>query len=360
MAMESPILYNAVIALSSGHISITNPSYKTTAIESQSIAIRGLASALSMPLHEMSYHDISAAVCLVFLIHEVRAGGCKYCYSHLQAAKLFITYLLERSNSHRSVGHLTHSLEGKWILGVFSYYDIMASVTSRKSPLLYDYYIPGPRNILYDGLESAGEALYFVAEICHLDEETNLNGNEEDGEVVRKESTFFSQSIYLERLLLNWRCHSDTNPQHTAVYNADRSGALIVLYRLIRRRLNAKQHRLASKEHAKEHAKDQLQMKIQVQLRHVLRHMSRIPVGHALESQFLFSLFMAGGEATEDSQIQAVRARLQGLIQSTSYQNITLALRVLEQLWEERQDQGKSNADWEQILDASEQELLLV
>ncbi|KAJ3950256.1 uncharacterized protein N0V96_001400, partial [Colletotrichum fioriniae] len=362
MAMESSVLYDALVAFASGHLSLSNESYRVSALEAHSTAITNLATALSQPQHEISWYETKAATCLAFVIGEVCVGDNDGWCAHLNGAKLIIESAVVNPSSGttlRGPEVFKLSSEGQWILRNFAYHDMIGSVTMRRRPLLDCNYLDGITDVVDTYLGVATDLLRYVATLSSIDEETRLDVTLGAEEMTRRRESFHATCDGVEQELQDWRCRPDAAPELAALAHAFRSAVLIVLFRLIRSRLSLDE--LSTRDASSQVTRwGILPTKMRTQVSNILRHVSDIPVGSHTESAILFPLFLAGGEATEDEHMDAVRVRLQMTLQKRRFQNISRSLIILEELWQRRQSSDLTEeVDWTDILDETGEHLLL-
>ena len=105
-------------------------------------------------------------------------------------------------------------------------------------------------------------------------------------------------------------------------------------------------------------ASQSIQDKIETQVEEVLSHVAKVPLGATPESPLLFPLFIAGGEALQGHQMDAVRSRLKHTLEQRRFLNIATALEVLEELWR-RRGREEPELDWTNVLDGHDKQLLL-
>ncbi|KZL78429.1 C6 transcription factor, partial [Colletotrichum tofieldiae] len=360
MAMESTVLYDALVAFASGHLSLSNESYRVSALEAHSTAISNLATALSEPQQHITWYETNAATCLAFVIGEVCVGDNHGWSAHLNGAKLLIESAVANSSAGvllRGPDVFKKSSEGQWILRNFAYHDIIGSVTLRRRPLLDCSYLDGITDVIDTYLGVATDLLRHVATLSNLDEETKPRPELTAKEIATRKGLFHATCTEVEQELQHWQCRHDAAPELAALAHAFRSAVLIVLYRLIRDRITSedddKEEKLAAP------GWDILPTKMRTQVSNILRHVSDIPMGSHTESAILFPLFLAGGEATEDEYMDAVRVRLRMTLQKRQFQNIARSLSILEDLWQRRRAANESRVDWTYILDETGEHLLL-
>ncbi|TDZ53983.1 hypothetical protein CTRI78_v006670 [Colletotrichum trifolii] len=362
MAMESSVLYDALVAFASGHLSLSDAKYKVSAIEAHSTAMNNLAVALSAPQHDSTWYETKVATCLAFVIGEVCVGRYNGWYTHLSGAKLLIEGATADTASGatlRGPEVFKKSSEGQWILRNFAYHDIVASVTLRKRPLLDGSYLDGITDVVDTYLGVATGLLRYVSILCVLDEETRLEQALPDDELERRRTRFHATCADVEHELQNWHCRADASDQLAALAHAFRSAVLIFLYRLVRTRLEEEGPSASHDWVSTVGGWDILPTKIRTQVSNILRHVDDIPVGSHAESAILFPMFLAGGEATEEEHIDLVRVRLQKTLEKRRFQNIALSLDTLEDLWRRRRELDGVRVDWTDVLDSSKGPLLL-
>ncbi|EFQ31512.1 uncharacterized protein GLRG_06801, partial [Colletotrichum graminicola M1.001] len=299
-------------AFASGHLSLSNESYKVTALKAHSTAISNFTIALSTPQQHVTWYETQAATCLAFVVGEVSRGDNGGWSSHLHGAKLLIeSAVVNTSNGRvlRGPDVFKSSSEGQWILRNFAYHDIIASVTLRRRPLLDCSYLDGITDVVDTYLGVATDLLRHVATLSILDEETKLGPDFAAEDISKRQALF---------------------------YGDGKGGRFTATVKW-----------------------DTLPAKICIQVSDILRHVSDISIGSHTESAILFPLFLAGSEATEDGHMDAVRVRLQMTLQKRQFQNIARSLAILEDLWQRRQVAGASQVDWTDILDETGEHLLL-
>lgn len=360
MAMESVAMFDILLAFALGHLSLTNESYKITALETRSTAIRSLALAISTPTDQVAYYETNAAASLGFIIYDAAVGDCRAWYTHLKGTYNIIqsasTYLGGKLRSGPEA--LKHSAEGRWIIRNYAYHDIIGSITSRKAPLLRGNYLDGITDVVDSCIGVAAGLLSIIARIAFIGQDTATKRQPFHDEV-REGQSIQSQYLDIERELLDWHCQANVSHGLTALAYAYRSAALIVLYRLVRSRIKANHAEFPDLWELKEDTMVAIQAKVQKQVTETLGHVTDIPVGSSPEGALLFPVFMAGGEAIEHDDIDSVRSRLRLMARKRQFRNLSRAQEVLEDLWDLREAEPGVDADWTQILDASGKGLLL-
>ena len=366
MAMESAALFDVLLALSSGHLSLTDESHKVSALENRSTAILNLAKTISTPSDELSRHETNAAACLGFVIYEAGVGDCRAWYTHLKGAHQIIASTSAKSSGKllEGPGAFKTSTEGQWILRNFAYHDVIGSITLRRRPLLNGDYLDGITDVVDSCVGVAVGLLAILARISCLDADTCHNWQTTTMDH-QTQQYFITTSANLEQALLAWTCHPNAEPGLAALAYTYRNAALITLYRLIRNRLKTgyitslDTHPSPSPSHPTPCPLETIQTKIQTQVSDTLTHLSNIPIGSEPESALLFPVFTIGGEARHEAQMEVVRTRLRHMAEKRHFRNLLQARWVLEDLWDLRSKANGVEADWTQIQDAAGVDLLL-
>lgn len=353
MAMESTVLSEFLLALATGHLAIIDKSQKVAALESRSAAISQLATAITAPSSDLSRHETKTAACLAFVIYEAGIGDHGAWYTHLKGTQHLIMSAEGRVGGRQLTGPQAFktSTEGQWILRNFAYHDVIGSVTLGTTPLLSDEILDGITDVIDSCLGVATELLGVLAQISCLDKDHHANTDSE---------SFQHKYSQLEERLLSWQCHPDADVGLAALAYAYCDAILIVLYRMKRRRLRSERCFSMPDSISYDQALAEVQSKVQEQVVKGLQHISDIPVESAPESALLFPVFIIGGETLAQDQIDTVRTRLRHMTKKRQFRNLTRAWEVLEDLWEWRKTPLGANADWTQVLAASNQPQLLL
>lgn len=354
MAMESAALFDVLLALASGHLSLTDETHKLTALEIRSSAIRNLATAISTPSYELIHRETNAAACLGFVIYEAGVGDNRSWYTHLKGS-----YHIIASTSAYSGGRLVEgpeafkaSPEGQWILRNFAYHDVIGSITLQKRPLLNGDYLDDMTNVVDSCLGVAVGLLRILGRISCLDVDTPLQ--EPTTADYAEQQQFLVTCAGIEQELFDWECRLDVEPGLAALAYAYRNATLICLYRLVRGRLKAGCISVVNNQTV-----ETVQAKIQTQVSDTIQRLADIPINSAPESALLFPVFMIGGEARDQTQMDIVRTRLQLMAQKRQFRNLSQARWLLEDLWDLWKTPHGADVDWTQIRAASGEDLLL-
>ncbi|KAJ5415519.1 hypothetical protein N7465_004214 [Penicillium sp. CMV-2018d] len=314
MAVESPALADALVAWSSGHLSVYDNTYHITALEARATSLRALAKSLTS-------EDIAISV-----YGRVLCGP--------EALK--------------------QSPEGRWVLRNFAYHDILGSVTLRKPPLIPGNYLEEITDVVETYIGVGSEILIFISEVsCHHTSSLAhgyLSSDEENPDTTNSWSA-------IEQKIKNWRCPPGTLQALESLAYAYRCAALIHLYRQTLRSLKL----VHDDTHWEKHENPTFAMysKIEVEVSTTLQYVANIPLNDVPESALLCPLFLVGAEATYSSHMDTIRIRLSLMAKKRNFQNIQRALGVLEEIWERRaQGFGNNQVDGQDIVGQQSDDLL--
>ncbi|RSL83491.1 hypothetical protein CEP51_004464 [Fusarium floridanum] len=145
----------------------------------------------------------------------------------------------------------------------------------------------------------------------------------------------------IEDELQKWLCPSSEIGTPLALLGeAYRNAALIHLYRTLRRHVSG--------------YTAVLQAKIKSCVQAIVKLSQEVSEGCLVECTLLFPLFMAGGEAHEMSEIEAIREKLGNMIKWRKFRNVEACLEVLDEVWRRRADGSRTsdqgNVDWVDIV----------
>ncbi|KAL4794345.1 hypothetical protein BDV19DRAFT_399492 [Aspergillus venezuelensis] len=356
MAMEAPILREALVAWSAGHLALRDSRYHSVALEARSRALQLLVQSLSA--HGIAAAEINAATSLVLMTSEVCLGCHTEWYRHLNGVKnIIMSIQLSGPDYGGAEVHgpeaLKQSSEGQWILRNFAYHVIIGSVTLGKKPLLESHFLADLADSLDTYLGVAFGILIIISEISSLDgrslalEYLQAQSQPRTGHHANT-SNFFED---IKEKLQSWACprRSEPDPALVSLAYAYRASALVYLYRRTLRELRL--HDMLSQIHI-----NALISHIQGQLSMILQYISTIPVSGVVESALLFPCFIAGTEVTDREAMDSIRARMHEMSRKRDFSNIQRALGLLEEVWEERDaakvDVGNygNDVDWWDIV----------
>ncbi|GME62124.1 hypothetical protein BBP40_011199 [Neofusicoccum parvum] len=254
------------------------------------------------------------------------------------------------------------SPEGQWLLRNFAYHDILGSVTLGTKPLIPASYLEGITDVVDTYLGVGSEILIPISETSFIQTPPSANDLDalqiQDGAVSHRD---WQALQAIEQKLQSWHCRSDAAPALTATAYAYRSAAMIYLYRQMRKILKA--FNTSPGPWFRQSELRELEVKIADEVANTLLQVSAVPSNDFPECALLFPLFMAGGEATEDTDIATIRARIGITYKLRRFRNVLEALEVLEEVWEQRRigygGAGSRQADWEHVLARRKNRLLL-
>ena len=361
MAMESIPLRDCLVAFAAGHLSLTDQCYKLPALEARCKALNSLSQSINRSSNEIGHHEANAAACLTFVICDVGVDAGEAWVNHLQAAQ----HIIMTAKAVSSTGKILEgpdafktSSEGEWILRNFAYHDIIGGMTTRKRPLLGAAYLNDIADVVDSYVGVATDLLVLAAEIRRIEDETETRQDATPRDAQENIATFHNRCADLQHQLQDWKCQEGTATELAAVAYAYRSAILIVLYRLVRTRLRSGYFSSVSDARSDTRASRSIQDRIETQVDEVLNHVAKVPLGATPESPLLFPLFIAGGEALQGDQMDAVRSRLKHTLEQRRFLNIATAMEVLEELWR-RRGREEPGLDWADVLVGYGRQLLL-
>ncbi|CAI7629654.1 unnamed protein product [Penicillium glandicola] len=364
MAMYSPPLLTCLVAWSSSHLSLRDTSFLQVATQNRCGALRDLRNALDSDSINV---EITLAMSLVLCsLESIMADNGNAWYLHLVGAagvissKLNTPGLVGESEqiSERVLAHFADAYTGRWLLRNFAYRDILMSVAQDRPPLLSSYHfltLDEPR--LPDShFGLASEILEVLSYTSILKEKLkdllsaptipgeSDEGGFDDGQRSMRKFELIAEFVPLEARLIDWNCPFSTDTSLALLAESYRSSAMINLYRVMR--------------WACPEREDELSTKTTGQVAAIVSSVAQMPTRSLPECTLLFPLFLAGGEATMESDIQSIRERMLDMIQSRSFRNVEVALSVLEKLWRTRMS-GQSlersmRIDWLDIVQRDE------
>ncbi|KAJ5999724.1 hypothetical protein N7481_000133 [Penicillium waksmanii] len=367
--MHSPPLLNTLIAWSSAHLSLRDHSFQQVAIQNRCGALSGLRGALeSDPTNIEANLAMSLVLCS---LESIMSDNGAAWYQHLVGAAGVIsantsTAVLKGSSTTELLKPFEDAHSGRWLLRNFAYRDIVMAVARDQAPLLSSHHflrLDEPR--LPDShFGLASEILEIISKITALNEEIknitsgvqivadndfafDHNTNSVHEELERAEIlTRFSS---LESRLNLWACPASADTSLRLLAETYRSSALLHLYRSQRRAFPLQAVGLSSKATAQAAA--------------IVESIEQMPTRSLPECTLLFPIFLAGGEATDESHIKIIRDRMLDMIESRGFRNVQVALSVLEKLWRLRIARKSSSSsvsvDWLDIVQQDGIELSL-
>lgn len=356
MATESPVFMDALFAFASGHLSMSDPAYSTTAIHAQSRALQGLVTAIQTPVPEIAWHETTAAASLTLLMSAISLGDTDTWYSHLQGTENIISSAVALSPSGSALNGpeaFKQSAEGQWILRHFAYHDILGAVTLRRKPLMDAAYLDGITGVVDSYLGVGADLLQLIARVSCLDHDTCLTDAMGPEEMSSRKALFQETYPGLERSIRSWVCRTDAPPALAPVAYAYRSATLVYFYRVVRNRTQWPSQYSPDGEAARAQVLHFVEAEIQSAISQIIELAGAIPVGSFPETAMLFPLFMVGIETSSDYHKQVIRTRLLCFLELRRFQNVSRALQLLERFWARREAVGEEarGMDWTDILD---------
>lgn len=271
---------------------------------------------------------------------------------HLLGASNIINHTWKSHHGEEKVGALQLtklSQDKRWLLRNFAYHDILMAIANDRAPLCTtEEFLQVSQNEPADAYFGvAAPVLEHLLNICSLNAEnkafydaspvdSSLRHERESPDMAATEFEFIGLSFTLENKLMQWSCPDCSDSAVATLAEGYRSAALIFLFRTIRRRLPKLSTSLSEK--------------IDLQVKQIVRLANKMPVGCLPECTLLFPLFMAGGEARQDTDIAAIRERMLTMNRTRRFKNTEMALSVLDEMWRLRMErQGELGAkpiDW--------------
>ncbi|KAH8423032.1 fungal specific transcription factor domain-containing protein [Aspergillus melleus] len=347
-----------LIAWSSAHLSLLDKSFEHVAMQNRCAALSDLRNALETnPANVETNLAMSLILCS---LESIMADNGDAWYLHLVGASGVISYSIDIMSigDDEYPSRVLQSFEddhaARWLLRNFAYRDVVMAVARDQAPLLSSHHfltLDDPlRPDVYFGL--ASEILEIVSHTAVLNDKlkTMINmiqpGLETDsiiesnnGDSLLSLSDIAVKLVALEMRLKQWTCPPSEDMALRLLAESYRSSALIFLYRVMRRGNLGNEDELSSKAAA--------------QVASTVDSIERMPIRSLAECTLLFPLFLAGGEATEESHIKTIRTRMLDMIDSRSFRNVEVALSVLEKLWRLRMARKSTTSvrvDWLDII----------
>lgn len=163
-------------------------------------------------------------------------------------------------------------------------------------------------------------------------------------------TAIFTQLQSLELHLTEWTCPISPHVSLKLLAESYRSSTLIYLYRVIRRALPPNETAGNASKCAS-------------QVTNIVEHIEQMPKRSLPEFTLLFPLFLAGGEVAQEEHIQSIQCRMRDMIESRGFQNVHVALSVLERLWRLKSVRNIMNSstevDWIDIVEQESTSLSL-
>ncbi|EXJ84575.1 hypothetical protein A1O3_05245 [Capronia epimyces CBS 606.96] len=336
MAMESPLLLDAITAWSSTHLSLQDKSYETAAIAHRSTALNSLMTSLGSSNRDP---EMELASCLIHCSLESISGDTEQWFRHhVGAYEMIRSMAATGATADLDLRRFSTTFEGRWLLRSFAYHDIMMAVAEGRKPLLVSgEYWADMGNVgadTYFGL--ASRIMFLISEISILDVDMANPAAAEEG----LDGSFSASAFRIEQALISWTCGLSDNEQLVNLAEMYRSAALIYIYRTLRQHRPEYTHVVVKK--------------IERQVVDIVQRVQSMPARCLAESSLLFPMFMAGGEAEDPGHVQVIRHRMLDIINERHFHNMEVVLKVLEEVWHLRatgvSSPGGRKIDWKDVL----------
>ncbi|KAJ3521425.1 hypothetical protein NM208_g13293 [Fusarium decemcellulare] len=332
MAFECPTLMYAVSAWASSHLALRDDKFKPLSLRHRGHALARLQE--SVQQSELST-EMCLAVTMVLCSMESIAEATDGWYPHLTGAAAALAWQPEQSLSTVDPKQAVQAtFEGRWLLRNFAYHDIMMSVSMDCRPFIRGFYWASEDDSLADPYFGfASRILFLISETSIL----NVDFAEAKLASRTRGNDFSGRSRIIECELQSWLCPSGQDDSPLALLGeAYRNAALIHLYRTLARHINGYSHVLKTK--------------IKTCVDAICKLSQRVSEGCLVECTLLFPLFMAGGEAYESTEIQAIREKLVEMVKWRKFRNVEACLDILDEVWRRRADgsrrEDQDKVDW--------------
>ncbi|KAH8596961.1 fungal-specific transcription factor domain-containing protein [Bisporella sp. PMI_857] len=356
MAMESPILLDAIIAFASGNLSNFDGMYQLAALEARSRALTGLGKAIANSLEGIYEHETALASCLVLSTSEAVLGQRTGWAEHLEGAKTIILSARAHVPGGREIRGpeaFKGSPEGEWLLRNFAYHDILGSVTRGKPALISGEYLQSIGEVVDSYLGVHSQLLVYISQISALDFAPtyvlSVNNALSTSSLLdrRRQSSCRANVVSIlcsniEYNLKAWRAKTSESSLF-AIAQAYKSAALIYLYQRIRKHLSDGYNGAETQQTIKS--------RISAEVAMALSSIRDVPLNDQVEGILLFPLFIAGGEITDIQDMNTVRKRLHLINESRGFRNVLRACEVLEEVWRSTlSGTSSSGTPWQDVL----------
>ncbi|KAL6364412.1 hypothetical protein LRP88_01813 [Fusarium phalaenopsidis] len=285
----------SVSAWASSHLALRDDKFKPLSLRHRGYALARLQE--SVQQSQLST-EMCLAVTMVLCSMESISEATDSWYPHLTGAA---AALAEGPNSACDPKQAVQvTFEGRWLLRNFAYHDVMMSVSMDRPPLIKDFYWAAADESLPDPYFGFASRLLFL-----VSETSILNADFADANALLQAGQ--------------------------TITHGDRS---------IRAR----------------NIEDELQRwaKIKACVEAIVKLSREVSEGCLVECTLLFPLFMAGGEAHEMSEIEAIREKLGDMIRWRKFRNVEACLEILDEVWRRRADGSRrsdqGHVDWADIV----------
>ncbi|EFQ30777.1 uncharacterized protein GLRG_05921 [Colletotrichum graminicola M1.001] len=345
MAFESPALMYALAASSSAHLALRDEDFQVAALQHNGLALAELKASMS---RGTLTREMRLAATLVLCSMESISCGTDNWVHHLSGAAACLEDH-KRDKDRQTLGGcqpraeedpkstLLRCYEGRWLLRNFAYHDIIASVSLDRRPMIgTDYWASGSGDVADPYFGLAARVIYLIGEISVLNADFAAAAPCPPAGT-SPAADFSGRARSIETQLLNWECPAGPgDPSLVSLAEAYRHGALIHLYRVLRR-------------HIPYHS-DPLRQKTRKSVDAICAASSSMPRGCYAETSMIFPLFMAGGEAETTGHIEVIREGLCSLNSHRRFRNADACVDVLDEVWRlaaaGTRKQNSEKVDW--------------
>lgn len=361
MAFDCATLLDAMAAWSSAHLALRDPSFHNVSLQHRGRVLSNLGAALdSNNLSGEMCLAITMAMCSMETISDATTSGWAH---HLFGAAA----VLQSGSSDVQKGALQksqtiinsywlESVERKWLVRNFAYHDILMSVSLDRRPLITgDYWMSADDEMADPYFAFASKIMLLTSEISVLNAdcaENELSIHDEGSPEENDYASFFEglplnskYDTYLQRArdiadeLREWKCPAVSADTPLGFLSQTyQSAGLIYLHYVLQK-------------YFPQHSTDILTEGIDVYVDSVCDAAQRVPEGSLAECSLLFPLFIAGGEASNATQIERIKNRLYTMNKWRRFRNVNACREVLEDLWEQRGKlKGTETIGWRDVV----------
>lgn len=322
MAFECPALTYSLAAFSSTHLALRSDHYRSLSLHHRGQAMAELNTVMK---HESITQEMCLAVVMVLCSMESISDATNNWVHHLAGAAAILRAQGVEDRALRPSDSFLGTHEGRWLLRNFAYHDILASVSLDRRPLLSgDYWLSqdqGSEAVADTYFGFAAQILYQIGEVSSLNADwTDVSDSESTEEI---STSLEARAENIESKLRDWSCPSDISTSQEALVllgEAYRQAALIHLYRALRR-------------HRTRPCRLDLSVKVAQCVAAIRDIAASMPQGSLAGCTMLFPLFLAGGEAEDQADIEVIRESLLTMNQSRRFRNFDECLNVLDVVW---------------------------
>ncbi|UKZ84247.1 uncharacterized protein TrAFT101_000161 [Trichoderma asperellum] len=361
MAFDCATLLDAMAAWSSAHLALRDPSFNNVSLQHRGRVLSNLSAALNgNNLSGEMCLAITMAMCSMETISDATTSGWAH---HLFGAAAVLQSgisdvqegALQKSRSIIN-GYWLESVERKWLVRNFAYHDILMSVSLDRRPLITgDYWMSADDEMADPYFAFASKIMLLTSEISVLnadcaDYELSLGDGgspEEDAYAdifgglpsSSNYDTFLQRARDIAAELREWKCPTASADTPLGFLSQTyQSAGLIYLHYVLQK-------------YFPQHSDDILTEGVDVYVELVCDAAQKVPEGSLAECSLLFPLFIAGGEAKNETHIERIKNRLYTMNKWRRFRNVNACREVLEELWEQRAQLGETETiGWRDIV----------